>query len=108
MPWIRNSNIIRTMKAIQYKKDLLKRYEEIFNEYDEYDKDCAALHLGEDLQENTKMLDQWLSDVNGFEGVKFDSNDPEHMRIFAKLDMINDELSDIIEDKLIVREAYKP
>jgi len=54
------------------------------------------------------MLDQWLSDVNGFEGVKFDSNDPEHMRIFAKLDMINDELSDIVEDKLIVGYANKP
>ena len=95
------------MKAIQYQKDLLQRYEEIFNEYEEDDKECAALHLGEDLQENTKMLDQWLSNVYGFKGIKFDSNDPEHMRIFAKLDMINDELSDIV-NKLIVGYANKP
>ena len=107
MPRIRNSNIIRTMKAIQYRKGLLERHEEIFNEYEADDKETAALYLGEDLQENATIIDKWLSDVYGFNSIKFDSNDPEHIRIYAKLDMINDELSDII-NKLIVGYANKP
>lgn len=89
------------MKAIQFNKELLKRREDVFVDYDEDDKETAAFYLGEALIENTRMLDKWLSDVNGYNGIKLDPSNPAHARMFAKLDAINDELSDIVDQVIV-------
>jgi hypothetical protein len=52
-----------------------------YNEYSEEDKD-------------SKILDSFLSDANS----NFDSNNPKHVRIFAKLDRINDMLQELAHD----------
>ena len=62
-----------------------------FNEYSEEDCNLAAFYLGEELIENAKRLDRFLSNENG----GFDRNNPKHVRLFAKLDMLNDELANL-------------
>lgn len=85
------------MKDITYNRPrriLSTRY---FNDMEQDDKETALLFLGEELCEKIKRIDSWLSDEKGFEGKKFDTDSIEHSRLFAKLDMINDELMDIVE-----------
>lgn len=89
------------MKAIQFNKELLKRHEKEFTDYDEDDKETAAFYLGEALIENMDMLDKWLSGVNGYNGIKFDPSNPAHARMFAKLDAIGDVLGDIVNQVIV-------
>ena len=85
------------MKDITYNKTSLIRSVRYFNEYEEEDKTYSALALGEELMEKVKRIDSWLSDEKGFHGNKFDWDDDDHIRLFAKLDLLNEELMDIIE-----------
>ena len=85
------------MKDITYNKSSIVRSVRYFNEYEDDDKEMTLLYLGEELVEKIKRIDSWLSDEKGFEGTMFDSDNIEHVRLFAKLDMINEELMDIIE-----------
>jgi len=64
---------------------------------DKDDKDISLLYLGEELAANIKRIDSWLSDEAGYKGNKFDPDNILHVRLFAKLDMLNDELENIIE-----------
>jgi hypothetical protein len=85
------------MKDITYNKSSIVRGVRYFNEYEDDDKETTLLYLGEELVEKIKRIDMFLSDEKGYEGTMFDSDNNDHIRIFAKLDMINEELMDIIE-----------
>jgi hypothetical protein len=85
------------MKDITYNKLNKIRSTRYFNDMELDDKETALLYLGEELVEKIKRIDSWMSDENGFEGKKFDTDSIEHARLFAKLDMLNDELMNIIE-----------
>lgn len=85
------------MKDITYNKNSIVRSVRYFNEYDKEDKEMSLLYLGEELVEKIKRIDAWLSDEKGFEGNMFDVDDVDHVRLFAKLDCLNEELMDIIE-----------
>lgn len=78
------------MRVTYNKLDIIRtvRY---FNEYTDEDRGMALYYLGEELIENAKRLDKFLSDENG----GFDPNNEKHVRLFAKIDQINDELSDL-------------
>lgn len=65
-----------------------------YNEYSEEDKEMSRYYLGEELISNSKILDSFLSDANS----NFDSNNPKHVRIFAKLDRVNDILQELAHD----------
>ena len=88
------------MGAIKYDKALLERHQDIFNEYEEDDKETTLLYLGEDLKSIAAAFDKWLSWENGLVNqvaeAKFDRTNKKHVRIFAKLDMINDELGELL------------
>lgn len=85
------------MKDITYNKSSIVRSVRYFNEYEEEDKEMTLLYLGEELVEKIKRIDAWLSDEKGFEGTMFDVDNDDHIRLFAKLDMLNEELMDIVE-----------
>ena len=85
------------MKDITYNKLSKIRSTRYFNDMQSDDKETTLLYLGEELTEKVKRIDSWMSDEKGFEGTMFDSDSIEHSRLFAKLDMINEELMDIIE-----------
>lgn len=85
------------MKDITYNKSSIVRSVRYFNEYEEEDKEMTLLYLGEELVEKIKRIDAWMSDEKGFEGTMFDVDNMEHVRLFAKLDMLNEELMDIVE-----------
>ena len=85
------------MMNIKYDKLSKIRSTRYFNDMESEDKETTLLYLGEELCEKIKRIDSWMSDEKGFEGTKFDSDSIEHARLFAKLDMINEELMDIIE-----------
>ena len=85
------------MKDITYNKLNKIRSTRYFNDMESDDKETALFFLGEELTEKIKRIDSWMSDERGFEGTMFDSDSIEHARLFAKLDMINEELMDIIE-----------
>ena len=78
------------MKVTYNKLDMIRtvRY---FNEYTEEDRGMALYYLGEELIEGAKRLDRFLSDENG----GFDPNNEKHVRLFAKIDLLNDELFDL-------------
>ena len=90
------------MGAIKYDKASLERCQDIFNEYEEDDKETTLLYLGEDLKSVAAAFDKWLSWENGLvrefqvAEAKFDRTNKKHVRIFAKLDMINDELGELL------------
>jgi len=84
-------------KEIEYNKSSIVRSVRYFNEYEDDDKEMTLLYLGEELVEKIKRIDSWLSDEKGFEGTMFDVDNMEHVRLFGKLDCINEELMDIIE-----------
>ena len=85
------------MKDITYNKLSKIRSTRYFNDLESDDKETTLLYLGEELVEKIKRIDSWMSDERGFEGTMFDPDNVEHTRLFAKLDMINEELMDIIE-----------
>ena len=85
------------MMNITYDKLSKIRSTRYFNDMESDDKETTLLYLGEELCEKIKRIDSWMSDEKGFEGTKFDLDSIEHARLFAKLDMINEELMDIIE-----------
>ena len=85
------------MKDITYNKSSIVRSVRYFNEYEEEDKEMTLLYLGEELVDKIKRIDAWLSDEKGFEGAMFDVDNDDHIRLFAKLDCLNEELMDIIE-----------
>ena len=76
---------------ITYNKLWKIRIERHFNDLKEEDRNLSALYLGEELIENAKRLDRFLSDENG----GFDPNNPKHVSLFARIDLINDELSEL-------------
>jgi hypothetical protein len=76
---------------VTYNKLWKIRTERHFNDLKEEDRNLSAFYLGEDLIENAKRLDRFLSDENG----GFDPNNPKHIRLIAKLDMLNDELGEL-------------
>ena len=84
-------------KEIEYNKSSIVRSVRYFNEYEDDDKEMTLLFLGEELVEKIKRIDSWLSDEKGFEGTMFDVDNDDHIRLFAKLDMLNEGLMDIIE-----------
>ena len=84
-------------KDITYNKLNKIRSTRYFNDMEQDDKETALLFLGEELVEKIKRIDSWMSDEKGFEGKKFDTDNIDHVRLFAKLDMLNDELMDIVE-----------
>jgi hypothetical protein len=85
------------MMNIKYDKLSKIRLTRGFNDMESDDKETALLYLGEELTEKIKRIDSWMSDEKGFEGNKFDPDNINHVRLFAKLDMINEELENIIE-----------
>ena len=85
------------MKDITYNKLNKIRSTRYFNDMESDDKETTLLYLGEELVEKIKRIDAWMSDEKGFEGTMFDVDNMEHVRLFAKLDMINEELMDIVE-----------
>ena len=85
------------MKDITYNKLNKIRSTRYFNDMEQDDKETTLLYLGEELVEKIKRIDAWMSDEKGFEGTMFDSDNDDHIRLFAKLDMINEELMDVIE-----------
>jgi len=85
------------MKDITYNKLNKIRSTRYFNDMESDDKETTLLYLGEELVEKIKRIDAWMSDEKGFEGTMFDVDNMEHVRLFAKLDMLNEELMDIIE-----------
>lgn len=85
------------MKDITYNKLNKIRSTRYFNDMESDDKEMTLLYLGEELVEKIKRIDAWMSDEKGFEGTMFDVDNMEHVRLFAKLDMLNEELMDIVE-----------
>jgi hypothetical protein len=85
------------MKDITYNRLSRIRSTRYFNDLESDDKETTLLYLGEELTEKIKRIDSFLSDERGFEGTMFDPDNVEHTRLFAKLDMINEELMNIIE-----------
>ena len=65
-----------------------------FNDYTDEDKEMACQYMAEDLVENAKRLDMFLNGINS----KFDPNNPKHVKIFAKLDIIGDELQMLVDE----------
>lgn len=65
-----------------------------FNDYTDEDKEMACQYMAEDLVENAKKLDMFLNGINS----KFDPNNPKHVKIFAKLDIIGDELQMLVDE----------
>jgi len=82
---------------IKYDKPSKIRATRHFNDMGQDDKETSLLYLGEELVENIKRIDSWLSDEAGYEGNKFDPDNINHVRLFAKLDLLNQELENIIE-----------
>ena len=85
------------MMNIKYDKLSKIRLTRHFNDMGQDDKETSLLYLGEELVENIKRIDSWLSDEAGYEGNKFDPDNINHVRLFAKLDLLNQELENIIE-----------
>jgi len=85
------------MMNIKYDRLSKIRLTRHFNDMDSDDKDISLLYLGEELVENIKRIDSFLSDEDGDRGNKFDPDNILHVRLFAKLDMLNDELENIIK-----------
>ena len=85
------------MMNIKYDKLSKIRLIRHFNDMDKDDKDISLLYLGEELVENIKRIDSFLSDEKGYKGNKFDPDNINHVRLFAKLDLLNDELENIIK-----------
>jgi hypothetical protein len=85
------------MMNIKYDKLSKIRLTRGFNDMDSDDQDTSLLYLGEELIENIQKIDSWMSDEAGDRGNKFDPTNINHVRLFAKLNMLNDELENIIE-----------
>lgn len=77
---------------IKYDKLSLIRSVQYFNDYDQDDKDTSLLYLGEELVENAKRLDKFLSDEDG----GFDQDNDKHVKLFAKIDQLNEELYNLV------------
>lgn len=65
-----------------------------FNDYTDEDKEMACQYMMEEVVENAKRLDMFLNGINS----KFDPNNPKHVKIFAKLDIIGDELQMLVDE----------
>jgi len=85
------------MMNIKYDRLSKIRLTRGFNDMDSDDQDTSLLYLGEELIENIQKIDSWMSDENGDRGNKFDPTNINHVRLFAKLNMLNEELESIIE-----------
>jgi len=85
------------MMNIKYDKLSKIRSTRYFNDMESDDKETTLLYLGEELCEKIKRIDSWMSDEDGDRGNKFDPTNINHVRLFAKLDMLNEELENIIE-----------
>ena len=77
---------------MKYDKLSLIRSIQYFNDYDQDDKDTSLLYLGEELVENSKRLDKFLSDEDG----GFDQDNDKHVKLFAKIDQLNEELASLL------------
>ena len=77
---------------MKYDKLSLIRSVQYFNDYDQDDKDTTLLYLGEELVENAKRLDKFLSDEDG----GFDQDNDRHVKLFAKIDQLNEELYNLV------------
>ena len=77
---------------MKYDKLSLIRSIQYFNDYDQDDKDTTLLYLGEELVENAKRLDKFLSDEDG----GFDQDNDRHVKLFAKIDQLNEELYNLV------------
>ena len=76
---------------MRYDKQQLQNSINYFNQYTDEDKEMSCYYLGEELVQNSKLLDKFLSDENG----GFDPDNEQHVKLFAKVDAINDLLSDL-------------
>lgn len=77
---------------MKYDKLSLIRSVQYFNDYDQDDKDTSLLYLGEELVANAGRLDKFLSDEDG----GFDQDNDKHVKLFAKIDQLNEELEDLL------------
>lgn len=64
-----------------------------FNEYTDEDKQMACQYMMEDFIENAKALDMFLNGNNS----TFDPNNEKHVKIWAMIDIIGDELEMILD-----------
>ncbi len=85
------------MSDIKYNPLPRIRLARYFDECTEDEQEMELQHLGEEMIENAKIIDSWMSDIKGFKGNKFDTNNNRHRRLFAKLTMLNAELEEIFE-----------
>ena len=76
---------------MKYDKQQLQNSINYFNSYTDEDKEMSCFYLGEELVENSKILDRFLSDENG----GFDPDNEKHVKLFAKLDSLNDLMQDL-------------
>ena len=77
---------------MKYDKLSLIRSVQYFNDYEQDDKDTSLLYLGEELVRNAERLDKFLSDEDG----GFDQDNDRHVKLFAKIDQLNEELYNLV------------
>ena len=77
---------------MKYDKLSLIRSVQYFNDYEQDDKDTSLLYLGEELVRNAERLDKFLSDEDG----GFDQDNDKHVKLFAKIDQLNEELESLL------------
>lgn len=86
------------MNDIQYNKRSLNNCALALYEIAEVNEhDYPLLALGEQLIDNIKRIDQWLSGVDGCNGNKFDVNNHTHVRLYAKLALLDIAIENIVE-----------
>ena len=79
---------------MNYNKQQLQNSINYFNQYTDEDKEMSCYYLGEELVSNSKILDKFLSDENG----GFDPDNEKHVKLFAKLDALNDLMQDLAHE----------
>ena len=77
---------------MKYDKLSLIRSVQYFNDYEQDDKDTSLQYLGEELVRNAERLDKFLSDEDG----GFDQDNDKHVKLFAKIDQLNEELESLL------------
>ena len=81
------------MMNIKYDRLATIRSTRYFNDMEQGDKEMSLQYLGEELIENSEIIDRFLSNENG----GFDCNNIKHARLFARIELLNEELENIIE-----------
>ena len=70
---------------------IIRRRTESFMEKTGSEIETAATLIGEDLVENARAVDNFFSSANS----KFNCTDPDHIRLLAKMDIVNDLITDL-------------